>query len=111
MTSDRSRCAPAWPAQQGTEPSALLCAESAHAARERSMADSMRPVLAGCPDVASTRAAAAPPAVALPLSDRSGHATWLRFLRARRRSQGLAPSDLVGPHPPDSHDAIACARG
>ena len=52
----------------------LRCAERAHAARERSAADSARPVLARSPDVASTKAAAAPPAVALPLPDKTDHA-------------------------------------
>ena len=36
--------------------------------------NSTRPVLARCRDVASTKAVATPPAVALPVSDRPGHA-------------------------------------
>ena len=42
--------------------------------RERSTADSTRRVLARRPDIASTKAAAAPPAIALPLSDNLGSA-------------------------------------
>ncbi len=52
---------------------------------------SKRPVLARCPDVASTRAAAAPPAVALPVADRSGHVGDQDV-----SAQIVQPSDALG---------------
>ena len=48
-------------------------AESAHGAQDGPTLSSKRRVLATCPNVASTRAVAAPPAVALSLSDTSDH--------------------------------------
>ena len=61
--------------QQSTRPFRL---ESVHRGPERSTPISARPVLARCPNVASTKAAdaaVAPPAVALPVSDKGSHAT------------------------------------
>jgi hypothetical protein len=75
---------PAMPAYRGVEPLPWF----ARIARKASPTDpppsSTRPVLATCADAASTRAAAAAPAVALLLSDKAGH---------RIRDEDMARSD------------------
>jgi hypothetical protein len=53
---------------------------------------SKRHVLATCPNAASTRAVAAPPAVALSLSDRGSHANAVGVNARANTKAGLAPS-------------------
>jgi hypothetical protein len=65
-------------------------AESALGARERSTPGLGPPVLARSPDVASTRGAAAPPAVALPVSDKTGHAGPCRGEQSGARNSPIA---------------------
>ena len=57
-----------------TQPMHLVCAEGAFDASERSTAEARRPVLARSLEVASIKAAAIPPTVALPVSDIGSHA-------------------------------------
>jgi hypothetical protein len=64
---------PGFRRHQGRPSSSLLSAESAFDATERSTADSGRRVLARSLELASSRAAAIPPAVALPVSDVGTH--------------------------------------
>jgi hypothetical protein len=61
--------------------------------------NSTHPVLARCPDVPSTKAAAAPPAVALPVADKGSHASAAVDAYPRqheRRSQPGIADSLAG---------------
>jgi len=102
-------------------PSALLRAEGAHRAPPgASRRSSLRPPLARRPDVASTRAAAAPTAVALPVADRRGHAAGLgarnraRVQLARLRGEYRSPRPIEGfvfaLEPRAGIDAVRLAR-